>query len=371
MNKVNNNYIKFVSKVFAFFEGCKAGQGLYLFRALQTKRQEHSLVEYNLLVFTIYNLVDQGYLFYKQGDFIVLTQDGYDYMQGECMPYNKVGFNKLVSPKKSAEERFDDLWLLIGKEESALFYVKGPIFYNAIKPYLSNLHGDYSDYMEELRNKELSTSRIKWYRNLYCQLSVEESEMFLTDLSKEVELYYADAKNEDYFEELSIALGFDGEKQNEQSIDSMKEAVLKQPKKKIFISYCWEDEEHQKWVHQLAKDLEEKFDVVIDIKQPLGTELNHFMEKMVSDSDKVLIIATPEYKGRADGRIKGVGYETSLITNELVSDQNKIKFIPIIRKGNKEESYPKYLGNRKGLDMKDNAKYEEALNELISNLENY
>lgn len=92
---------------------------------------------------------------------------------------------------------------------------------------------------------------------------------------------------------------------------------------------------------------------------------------MVSDSDKVLIIATPEYKGRADGRIKGVGYETSLITNELVSDQNKIKFIPIIRKGNKEESYPKYLGNRKGLDMKDNAKYEEALNELISNLENY
>lgn len=55
----------------------------------------------------------------------------------------------------------------------------------------------------------------------------------------------------------------------------------------------------------------------------------------------------------------------------MVSDQNKIKFIPIIRKGSKEDSYPNYLGNRKGLDMKDDAKYEDNLKELISNLEKY
>lgn len=371
MNNVNNNYIRFVSKVFAFFEGYKVGQGTFLFRTLLAKRQEYSFEEYNLIHFTIYNLIDQGYLSYKQGGFTVLTQDGYDYMQGEYMPCNKVCLNHLISPKKSIKERFDDLWLLIGKEETALFYVKGPIFYNAIKSYLKNLHGDYSDYMKELRGKELSTSRIKWYRNLYCQLPDDESELFLNDLSKEVESYYADAKEEDYSEELSIALGFDDEKQNEKKSDRLKDNVFKLPPKKIFISYCWEDEEHREWVHQLAKDLEENFDVKIDVEQPLGTELNLFMEHMVSNSDKVLIIATPEYKDRADGRIKGVGYETSLITNELVSDQNRIKFIPIIRKGSKEESYPKYLGNRKGLEMKDDAKYEECLNELISNLANY
>ena len=368
MNKVNNNYVKFVSKVFSFFEGCKVGQGLYLFRTLQAKRPEYSLVEYNLLLFTIYNLADQGYLSYKKGDFTVLTQDGYDYMQGEHMPCNKVCFNHLVSPQNSAEERFDDLWLLIGKEDTALFYVKGPIFYNVIKPYLKTLHGDYFDYMKELRDKELSTSRIKWYRNLYCQLSGEESELFLNDLSKEVELYYADAEDEDYSNELSIALGFEGENQN---TDCLQEDVFKQSQKKIFISYCWEDEEHQKWVHQLAKRLAEKFEVKIDIKQPLGIELNQFMEQMIANSDKVLIITTPTYKERADGRIKGVGYETSLITNDLVSDQNKIKFIPIIRKGSKEESYPTYLGNRKGLDMKDDTQFEETLKELIFNLEKY
>lgn len=361
MNGINNNYKIFVSKVFSFFEGYKVGQGLFLYRTLMAKRSEYSIEDYQLMFFTIYNLIDQGYLIYKQGDFIVLTQDGYDYMQGEYMPSNKVNFNHIISSQKEPEARFEDLWLLIGKKDKALFYVTGPCFYNAIKPYLTNLHGDYNDYMEKLRDKELSTSRIKWYRNLYCQLSDEDSPLFFNDLSKEVEMYYSDSQDRNDFDEyLSV-----------QSSDTLKKNVWEQSRKIIFISYCWEDEEHQKWVHQLAKRLAEKFDVKIDIKQPLGIELNQFMEQMITKSDKVLIITTPEYKGRADGRIKGVGYETSLITNDLVSDQNKIKFIPIIRKGSKEESYPTYLGNRKGLDMKDDTQFEETLKELIFNLENY
>lgn len=95
------------------------------------------------------------------------------------------------------------------------------------------------------------------------------------------------------------------------------------------------------------------------------------MKSQGLNSDKVLIFATPSYKDRADGCMKGVGYETSLITNDLVSDQNCIKFIPIIRKGSKDESFPTYLGNRKGLDMTDDSKYEDSLKVLIDNLKNY
>lgn len=73
------------------------------------------------MFFTVYNLIDQGYLAYKEGDFIVLTQDGYDYMQGEYMPSNKVNFNHLISPEKAAQERFEDLWLLIGKKRRHCF----------------------------------------------------------------------------------------------------------------------------------------------------------------------------------------------------------------------------------------------------------
>ena len=96
--KENKNYPGYVRKVFSYFDGCKQGGGLYLFRTLNAERAKYTAQNYNQMLFTIYNLVDQGYLMYKEGDFIVLTQDGYDYMQGGEMPYNKVNFNHLVKP---------------------------------------------------------------------------------------------------------------------------------------------------------------------------------------------------------------------------------------------------------------------------------
>lgn len=142
-------------------------------------------------------------------------------------------------------------------------------------------------------------------------------------------------------------------------------------RKVVFVSYCWEDKEHTTWVKQLAKDLSLHFKIRLDQALPLGMELNAFMERSVATSDKVLIIATPEYKDRADNRKRGVGYETSLITDDLVNDQNRVKFIPIIRKGTKETSFPRYLGSRKGLDMTDNDGYPEQLDELVRNLLEY
>ena len=142
-------------------------------------------------------------------------------------------------------------------------------------------------------------------------------------------------------------------------------------RKVVFISYCWEGEDHKEWVRKLASDLNELFDVKIDQELPFGVELTRFMEQAIAESDKVLIIATPEYKDRADNRKRGVGYETSLITDDLVNDQNRIKFIPIIRKGTKELSYPRYLGTKKGADMTDDAKYEIVLEELKRNLLRY
>lgn len=142
-------------------------------------------------------------------------------------------------------------------------------------------------------------------------------------------------------------------------------------RKVVFISYCWESEEHQKWVKHLAEDLSSLFDIRIDQELPLGVELTSFMEQAIAQSDKVLIIVTPEYKNRADNRIRGVGYETSLITDDLVTDQNRIKFIPILRKGTKEESYPRFLGSRKGADMTKDEKYDEVLEVLKRNLLQY
>ena len=142
-------------------------------------------------------------------------------------------------------------------------------------------------------------------------------------------------------------------------------------KKVVFISYSWETDEHKEWVHKLAADLSEEFEIRIDQELPLGLELTSFMESSIASSDKVLIIATPIYKKKADNRERGVGYETSLITDEIVTLQNQIKFIPLIKSGSKETSYPRYLGSRKGLDMTDDAKYQENLEILKRNLHSY
>lgn len=151
-------------------------------------------------------------------------------------------------------------------------------------------------------------------------------------------------------------------------INEIPSASSDKDKKTIFISYGWEDCEHKKWVYKLANDLSSFFNVKIDVKTPFGAELNTFMEKMVSNSDRVLIIVTPTYKMKADNRENGVGYESVLISDEIFNNQATIKFIPIIRKGSKKESYPKYLGNRKGVVMTDDNLYEDMLQELVEDI---
>ena len=180
------------------------------------------------------------------------------------------------------------------------------------------------------------------------------------DFQEDLKLRYLEAISEG-------GIGMDDTKEANMKLD----IVVPSSKKTVFISYCWENDEHTAWVRRLAEDLSHWVKIRIDQKLPLGVELNRFMEQAVATSDKVLIIATPEYKDRADNRKRGVGYETSLITDDLVNDQNRIKFIPIIRKGTKETSYPRYLGSRKGLHMTDDGGYEEQLEELVKNLLEY
>lgn len=142
-------------------------------------------------------------------------------------------------------------------------------------------------------------------------------------------------------------------------------------RKKVFISYGWDSEEHRNWVRDLATRLSDYFDVTIDAKAPLGTELDLFMEQMISSADRVLLILTPTYKAKADNRQNGVGYESVLISSELYHNQASTKFIPVIRKGRVEESYPRYLGNRKGVFMTDDDTFEVILADLIDDIKKH
>lgn len=141
-------------------------------------------------------------------------------------------------------------------------------------------------------------------------------------------------------------------------------------KKKVFISYSWDDEEHKAWVHNFAKILDAYFDIKIDVKLPLGSDINAFMEEMITESDRVLLVLTPTYKRKADTRDNGVGYESMLISDEVYKNQKSIKFVPIIRKGTKETSFPKYMGSRKGIMMTNDEEFNNNIDILINDLRN-
>lgn len=138
----------------------------------------------------------------------------------------------------------------------------------------------------------------------------------------------------------------------------------------VFISYSWEDEDHIKWVKDLAdKLLSDGIEATIDqYDLLLGDRLPQFMEQSISSVDYVLIVCTPTYKWKADMRKGGVGYEGHIISDELLTNSNERKFIPIIRKGNVENALPEFLASKYGIDLTDGKQYEDNYKNLVTTI---
>lgn len=117
--------------------------------------------------------------------------------------------------------------------------------------------------------------------------------------------------------------------------------------KKVFISYAWTNDAYQQKVIDLATRLrKDGIDVILD-KWDLHTGADRFlfMEKSVTESDKVLILCNKIYKEKADNRYGGAGQETMIIAPEVYEKNAPEKFIPVIMERNflGREYIPKYL----------------------------
>lgn len=147
--------------------------------------------------------------------------------------------------------------------------------------------------------------------------------------------------------------------------------ILSEKYPKVFISYCWENEEHIQWVKNLADLLlSNGVDVTLDqYDVSLGDRIPHFMETSIANTDYVLVVCTEEYKKKSDGRLGGVGYETHIISGELVDTSNERKFIPIIRKGTVKTSLPDCLKGKFAIDLsKDFSPHDAPFQDLIVTL---
>lgn len=141
---------------------------------------------------------------------------------------------------------------------------------------------------------------------------------------------------------------------------------------KVFISYSWESDEHSKWVREFADRLitTEGIDAYIDQYDILpGDRLPQSMEKLLKQSEYVLVICTPEYKYKADNRIKGVGYEGNMIAQEIYEGYEG-KYIPILRKGTFENSLPRYLNGTSGIDLSGDPYSDSEYRKLINLVKN-
>lgn len=164
------------------------------------------------------------------------------------------------------------------------------------------------------------------------------------------------------------AMKAEKEQQEKDSAIPDKATIEKRPK--VFISYSWDGERHEEWVLKLATDLCSNYgiDVILDKwEMKPGKLLPDFMAHAVTDSDRVICVMTPNYKKKTDKLVGGVGVEYSIISAEIQKDVKTDKFIPLFRNG---EDAPTFLAGRDFVDMRDDSKYSEAIEDLVRDIFN-
>ena len=238
MKEKNKNYIDYVREVFDYFErnGWHEGEGGPYFQMLDGKRGPAEIKRSKFLKLTVSNLILTGYLEMKDPRFICLTQKGYDYVQGGVFLCNTIDLLKFVDLRSESEKQFNLLWDIIGNDKTALFYVKGSLFYELASSILEGLPSSYTSYLISLDKQK--QSRSIWYRNFYLGMSLDQRKIFLQGLSdiiaNEYEEFYPFQQTDESDEILWAANSIE---ENERLSENME----KEKKNKIFISHSSAD----------------------------------------------------------------------------------------------------------------------------------
>ena len=153
MNELKIN--KYKDFILSFFAGMNVGQGLFL-RTISFKAEKdyvRNRSEMNNLYVVLNLLLSNDYLHFSNSsqDFIMLSQKGYDHINGDFPLELSISLGDLMYlreiEQKGKDFIFNELWRFIGKEEEAFFYVNGPDYYNTIKPFIQGRSLDFKSGM--------------------------------------------------------------------------------------------------------------------------------------------------------------------------------------------------------------------------------
>ena len=140
---------------------------------------------------------------------------------------------------------------------------------------------------------------------------------------------------------------------------------------KVFLSYSWDSEEHHKWVEKFADSLEEleELNVIWD-----GYDLdslvdkNEYMQLGVFESDYIMVVATLQYKEKADLRKGGVGIETYMSSAAHWEELQKTKKTKVIIALRERDAIPNYLKGQLYIDFSKDQDFEESRKKVVNNL---
>lgn len=136
---------------------------------------------------------------------------------------------------------------------------------------------------------------------------------------------------------------------------------------KVFISYSWDSIEHQEWVINLANKLRSSgVEANIDkfATQKSTVNLNRMMIDNFRTNDYIIVVMSEKYAEKANENKGGVGFETTLLSNEL---NNKLDKIILIKRDNSDDDkvIPYMFKGIYYIDFSDNKDFETKFEELI------
>ncbi|MBI9055988.1 MAG: TIR domain-containing protein [Bacteroidales bacterium] len=139
---------------------------------------------------------------------------------------------------------------------------------------------------------------------------------------------------------------------------------------KVFVTYAWENEEHNDKVISFVDFLRKKgYNASMDRKESqekTSTNFNQMMIDGLKDSEKIVVVLSPKYKERADELKGGVGFEFGIIMEQLKKTENKYIFVSFGPYD--ENSVPLAISGRDVLDLKRDQD-ENDFNELFAKLD--
>jgi hypothetical protein len=270
-----------------------------------------------------------------------------------------------VLSKVTWVEIFNRLFELIDDQKDGINYFSGPRFIKVAKEVMP-YYPDYSQFIELRNDSGKSTSRKIFFYDVLMEADEHSREAIVDKILGSVKGYYPDKVR-------AIQMLMGKKVLEDAVIQSTKAKEESSGNPVVFISYSWDDEEHKAWVLELANRLRKNgVNVILDrYKLTLGKSLPHFIEQSINAAHRILVIFTPNYRLKADGRSGGVGYEYSIMNAELYRDQiNNDKVIPVLRRGSIVESIPSFMQQYIHLDLRDDNNFETSYVELIRDIYN-